>query len=101
MAQIIVALCVSVLVSILLTPVLIKKFRQRDIRQEIREDGPQTHLVKAGTPTMGGLAILAGIWGGVLFRRPSGCLNRWGRASCIWTPCPHADDVPWTSRFRR
>ena len=53
MAQIIVALCVSVLVSILLTPVLIKKFRQRDIRQEIREDGPQTHLVKAGTPTMG------------------------------------------------
>ena len=64
MAQIIVALCVSVLVSILLTPVLIKKFRQRDIRQEIREDGPQTHLVKTGTPTMGGLAILAGIWAG-------------------------------------
>ena len=64
MAQIIVALCVSILVSILLTPVLIKKFRQGGIRQEIREDGPQSHLVKAGTPTMGGLAILIGIWAG-------------------------------------
>lgn len=64
MAQIIVALCVSVVVSILLTPVLIKRFRKIGVRQEIREDGPQTHLHKAGTPTMGGIAILAGIWAG-------------------------------------
>ena len=64
MAQILVSLCVAVLVSIFLTPLLITKFRKNGIRQEIREDGPQSHLVKAGTPTMGGLAILAGIWAG-------------------------------------
>ena len=54
----------AVVVSILLTPVLIKQFRKIGVRQEIREDGPQTHLIKAGTPTMGGIAILAGIWAG-------------------------------------
>jgi len=35
--------------------------------QPIREDGPQTHLAKRGTPTMGGLMILAGISVGTLF----------------------------------
>lgn len=66
MAQIIVALCISVMVSILLTPMLVKKFRTIGVKQEIREDGPQSHLGKAGTPTMGGIAILAGIWAGYL-----------------------------------
>jgi phospho-N-acetylmuramoyl-pentapeptide-transferase len=43
---------------ILATPALIRYFRTRQIGQHIREDGPATHVVKAGTPTMGGIAIV-------------------------------------------
>jgi phospho-N-acetylmuramoyl-pentapeptide-transferase len=49
---------VSLLCSILGTPLLIRWLRSRGIGQQIRDDGPQRHLTKAGTPTMGGLAIL-------------------------------------------
>jgi phospho-N-acetylmuramoyl-pentapeptide-transferase len=47
--------------SILTTPVLISFFRGRSLGQHIREDGPATHSAKAGTPTMGGLAIVAAV----------------------------------------
>ncbi len=49
---------VSLLVSLLGTPLLIRWLRSRGIGQQIREDGPQGHLTKAGTPTMGGVAII-------------------------------------------
>lgn len=61
MTQIIVAGVVSFLVAIFTTPLLIRYFSAAGKGQEIREDGPQSHLRKRGTPTMGGLAILAGI----------------------------------------
>ncbi|MGO7763455.1 phospho-N-acetylmuramoyl-pentapeptide-transferase, partial [Rhizobium ruizarguesonis] len=48
-------------VAIFTTPVLIRYFSDAGLGQEIREDGPKSHLRKRGTPTMGGLAILAGI----------------------------------------
>jgi phospho-N-acetylmuramoyl-pentapeptide-transferase len=41
------------------TPLLIRWFAVRRIGQQIREDGPFMHLAKAGTPTMGGLALIA------------------------------------------
>src|SRR6201990_2929868 len=44
-----------------LGPWLIAKLREFQIGQYIREDGPQTHLKKAGTPTMGGLLICVAI----------------------------------------
>jgi phospho-N-acetylmuramoyl-pentapeptide-transferase len=47
-----------------LTRVLIDVLTRSRIGQPIREDGPQGHLIKAGTPTMGGLAIVAGALGG-------------------------------------
>ena len=47
------------LVAILGTPLLISELRVRGIGQRIREDGPSGHFSKAGTPTMGGLAIMA------------------------------------------
>lgn len=50
--------CAALLVAILLTPALIRWLRRRDFGQRIREDGPATHLAKAGTPTMGGLLIV-------------------------------------------
>jgi phospho-N-acetylmuramoyl-pentapeptide-transferase len=48
----------GLLTSILCTPLVVKYFRRQGFGQEIRDDGPQTHLVKRGTPTMGGVAII-------------------------------------------
>ena len=61
MTQIIIAGVVSFLVAIFTTPVLVRYFSGVGKGQEIREDGPQLHLRKRGTPTMGGLAILLAI----------------------------------------
>jgi phospho-N-acetylmuramoyl-pentapeptide-transferase len=47
--------------AILSTPFLIRYFRSRQIGQHIREDGPASHTAKAGTPTMGGIAIVASV----------------------------------------
>jgi phospho-N-acetylmuramoyl-pentapeptide-transferase len=51
----------ALFLSIFLGPWLIGKLRQLQIGQHIREDGPQSHLKKAGTPTMGGVLILVSI----------------------------------------
>ncbi len=64
MRQILFALGISLMVSILLTPTLIRIFTRQGLGQEIREDGPPSHHTKRGTPSMGGVAILAGIWAG-------------------------------------
>ena len=48
-------------VAILSTPFLIRYFRSRQMGQHIREDGPATHSAKAGTPTMGGIAIVGAV----------------------------------------
>ena len=45
-------------ISLLLGPLLIRKLREFQIGQVIRQEGPATHRTKAGTPTMGGLLIL-------------------------------------------
>ncbi|MEC3956629.1 phospho-N-acetylmuramoyl-pentapeptide-transferase [Nocardia sp. CDC153] len=66
MRQILVAAMVALAVSITVTPLLIRVFARRGLGQPIREDGPRTHLAKRGTPTMGGLAILLGMWCGYL-----------------------------------
>lgn len=47
--------------AILATPLLIRWLRRRRIGQQIREDGPATHSAKAGTPTMGGMAIVGAV----------------------------------------
>jgi phospho-N-acetylmuramoyl-pentapeptide-transferase len=47
-------------VSLVGTPFLIAWLHARGIGQQIREDGPRGHITKAGTPTMGGLVIVAG-----------------------------------------
>ncbi|WP_018117521.1 phospho-N-acetylmuramoyl-pentapeptide-transferase [Corynebacterium mastitidis] len=61
MTHIIIAGIVSFLVSVVTTPVLIRRFSSEGLGQEIREDGPQSHLRKRGTPTMGGIALILGI----------------------------------------
>ena len=57
-------------IAVLATPALIRTMRSRRLGQYIREDGPASHSAKAGTPTMGGIAIVAafgfGYFGGHL-----------------------------------
>ncbi len=52
------AVVTALILSLLLGPWLIRTLRRFSVGQNIRELGPQSHLVKAGTPTMGGLLIL-------------------------------------------
>jgi phospho-N-acetylmuramoyl-pentapeptide-transferase len=66
MRQILIAVGIALTLSILLTPVLVRLFTRQGFGHEIREDGPPSHHKKRGTPSMGGVAIIAGIWAGYL-----------------------------------
>jgi phospho-N-acetylmuramoyl-pentapeptide-transferase len=55
---ILLAASLALVLSLIGTPVVIRFFRARGYGQLIREDGPRTHFVKRGTPTMGGTAII-------------------------------------------
>jgi phospho-N-acetylmuramoyl-pentapeptide-transferase len=48
----------ALILSLVGTPIVIRFFTRRGYGQEIREDGPKSHLVKRGTPTMGGTVIV-------------------------------------------
>lgn len=52
---------ISFAISAALGPIVIPLLRRLKFGQTVREEGPQSHLKKTGTPTMGGLIILAGI----------------------------------------
>ena len=54
----IVAFLMSLVLVLIFQPVFINWFRNRKIGQPIRTDGPQSHSVKQGTPTMGGLVVV-------------------------------------------
>jgi phospho-N-acetylmuramoyl-pentapeptide-transferase len=56
--RLLVAAAVSLAVSLIGTRLLLGILERRHIGQPIREDGPQGHITKAGTPTMGGVAIV-------------------------------------------
>lgn len=56
--RVIAAMMTSMLICFTLYPWFIKRLQIRQIGQTIRDDGPQSHLSKAGTPTMGGSLIL-------------------------------------------
>jgi phospho-N-acetylmuramoyl-pentapeptide-transferase len=58
MKGILIAGSVSTLLSFILTPIFIKIFAKRGYGQVIRDDGPTSHHVKRGTPTMGGIVLL-------------------------------------------
>ncbi len=64
--RVILGVLTSLGISLLVGPVMIRRLTQYQIGQQVREDGPQTHLVKSGTPTMGGSLILVSISFGVL-----------------------------------
>jgi phospho-N-acetylmuramoyl-pentapeptide-transferase len=58
-ARVLVAGILAMVVSILAGPRFIRFLRAREYGQQIREEGPQHHSAKQGTPTMGGLLIIA------------------------------------------
>jgi len=51
----------ALMISFMVGPKMIRKLTEYKVGQSVRDDGPQTHLIKAGTPTMGGALILVAI----------------------------------------
>ncbi len=52
---------VAIVITMILMPPWIKFLKSSHIGQQVRDDGPETHLVKQGTPTMGGLMMLIAV----------------------------------------
>ena len=55
------AVLTALVIAFVIGPAMIRKLTAYKIGQSIREDGPQSHLAKAGTPTMGGALILTSV----------------------------------------
>ena len=76
---------VALFVTLFVTPLIIKALTSRSIGQHIRDDGPQAHLAKAGTPTLGGVAILAGVMAGYAAARfRPNALTTWSGLAVIF-----------------
>lgn len=63
---------IAFFINILLGPIVIPMLKRLNIGQNIRDDGPKTHLSKSGTPTMGGIIILFSL---IITTLTSGLLN--------------------------
>ena len=61
MFSVVLAAALAFLVTVALGSTFIQFLQSRKFGQFVREEGPQTHLIKAGTPTMGGVVILMGL----------------------------------------
>src|SRR5919108_1234041 len=61
LGEILIAGMAAMLICIFLGPKFIEYLRLKEFGQHIREEGPQEHHTKAGTPTMGGLIVFASI----------------------------------------
>ena len=63
------ALMTGMLITMLLYPLFIRLLQRRQIGEEIRSDGPESHQAKKGTPTMGGLLVIVSVFT---------CILMWG-----------------------
>ena len=61
MGEVLIAGTASLLICVFLSPKFIAFLRAREFGQNIREEGPEGHHAKAGTPTMGGIIIFTAI----------------------------------------
>src|SRR5438067_12616263 len=59
--RVVLAALTALAISFIVGPAMIRKLTTYKIGQAERDDGPQTHLVKSGTPTMGGALILVSV----------------------------------------
>src|SRR4029453_8555992 len=55
--RVVLAALTALAISFIVGPAMIRKLAAYKIGQAVRDDGPQTHLIKTGTPTMGGALI--------------------------------------------
>ena len=74
---------ISLLICMIATPLLINWLRAKGIGQQIREDGPEGHMSKAGTPTMGGVAIIFAAVAGWLFEHLDGTFTTRGLVAIL------------------
>lgn len=61
LTTLIITIIISFLITVLLSPIVIPLLRRLKFGQTIREEGPKSHMTKAGTPTMGGIMIVTSI----------------------------------------
>ncbi len=59
--RVVLATLTALVIALVIGPIMIRKLTQYKVGQSVRGDGPQTHLGKSGTPTMGGVLILVAI----------------------------------------
>ena len=59
--RVVLAAMTALLISFIVGPAMIRRLTAYKIGQSVRDDGPQTHLIKMGTPTMGGALILVSV----------------------------------------
>ena len=71
--QLIITIVISFFITLILGPIVIPILQRLKVGQSIRDAGPKSHMSKSGTPTMGGLIILAAI---VITALTSGIINR-------------------------
>ena len=83
----ILAVMTALLLSLLIGPAMIARLSRYQIGQVVRDDGPQTHLKKAGTPTMGGLLILVTIFVSALLWGDLRNRYLWVDRSCALMSC--------------
>ena len=90
--------CLTALaVSLILGPYMIRKLTAYKIGQAVRDDGPRSHLTKAGTPTMGGALILVSI----ASPRCCGATCRTACSGwCCWSPSRSAR-IGWIDDYRK
>ena len=65
-------------------PFMIARLRRAQVGQMVRDDGPQTHLDKSGTPTMGGLLVLLAMTVAILLWGELASLLVWMVVAAIW-----------------
>src|SRR5712664_3925283 len=59
--RVVLAALTALAISFIVGPAMIRKLTAYKIGQAVRDDGPQSHLIKTGTPTMGGALILVSV----------------------------------------
>jgi phospho-N-acetylmuramoyl-pentapeptide-transferase len=74
---------IALLLAMIGTPLLIRWLRAQGIGQQIREDGPERHFSKAGTPTMGGVAIIGAAVTGYLVEHVEGTFTTRGLVAML------------------
>lgn len=71
------AIITAMVLSLIIGPSIINRLKKISITQQIRDDGPQSHLKKSGTPTMGGIIIIISILFAILLWGDLGNLYIW------------------------